>query len=83
MSQSSLGKELQEELQAELLVLRNSEEVQQKKEQLEHTEMKPSLPGAPEFIPSSLPPLSTGTDSVVYIELALHSSLSQSSWDSV
>jgi len=64
--QSSLCKELQEEFWAELLVLRSSEEVQQK-EQLEHTETKPSLslrPGAPEFIPScSLPPLFTGADS--------------------
>jgi len=65
VGQSSLRKELQEEFWAELLVLQSSEEVQQK-EQLEHTETKPSLslrPGAPEFIPSSLPPLSTGADS--------------------
>jgi len=64
--QSSLHKELQEDFQAELLVLRKSEEVQQKKEQPEHTESKPSIslrPGAPEFIPSLLPPLSTGADS--------------------
>ena len=55
VGQSPLRKELQEEFRAELLVLQSSEEVQQK-EQLEHTEMKPSLslrPGAPEFILSS------------------------------
>jgi len=41
--QSSLCKESQEEFQAELLVLWSSEEVQQKKEQLEHMETKSSL----------------------------------------